>query len=196
MLAAEPVPDDEEAVDAAAQSGFQAWLSTYRAHALAAGIRPTTLDDALSGLSYSPRVVALDRAQPDDSAVVSTARFADYLARRLEPVREGRGLSTKGRYQARLSSLEAATGVPQSIVLGIWGMESSYGAVIGSFDVIRSLASLAYDGRRRALFTRELDAALDAHRPGPRDAVAAAWLLGGRDGPAAILAELAARLWH
>ncbi len=158
VLKADPVPD-EEVVDQAAETGFEAWLSTYRATAQAAGIRPATLDAAFAGLRYSPRVVALDRAQPDDSG--STAnQFADYLAKRLEPVRESRGQATKLRYYDRLASLEASTGVPRHIVLGIWGMESSYGAVTGSFDVVRSLASLAYDGRRRTLFTKELTAAL------------------------------------
>ena len=159
VLALDP-PVDEEVVDPAAETGFEAWLSTYRASAQAQGIRTETLDRTLTGLSYSPRVVALDRAQPDDSGLLSAARFSDYLARRLEPVREARGQAAKLRYQARLASLEAETGVPQSIVLGIWGMESSYGAVTGGFDVVRSLASLAYDGRRRILFTRELTAAL------------------------------------
>ena len=159
VLKTDPVPD-EEVVDPSAETSFEAWLSTYRAAAQAQGIRPATLDTALAGLRYSARVVELDRAQPDDSGLTSAAKFSDYLARRLEPVREGRGMAAKGRYQAKLSELEATTGVPSSIVLGIWGMESSYGAVTGNFDVLRSLASLAYDGRRRELFSRELTAAL------------------------------------
>ncbi len=159
VLRADP-PTDDEVVDVSVESAFDAWLSSYRAIAQAQGIRPETLDAALTGLRYSPRVVALDRAQPDDSGLASASQFSDYLARRLEPVREARGMAAKGRYQAKLSELEAASGVPASIVLGIWGMESSYGAVTGGFDVVRSLASLAYDGRRRVLFTKELTAAL------------------------------------
>ncbi|TRW18451.1 lytic murein transglycosylase [Glacieibacterium frigidum] len=157
VLAPEPVPE-EEVVDATAESGFEAWLSTYRASAQARGIRPETLDAAFTGLHFSPRVVALDRNQPDDSGVATL--FSDYLSKRLEPVREARGRAARERHAAKLAELEAATGVPASIVLGIWGMESSYGAVTGNFDVLRSLASLAYDGRRRELFERELTAAL------------------------------------
>ena len=158
VLRAEPVPD-ESVADTAVEPGFAGWLTGFRIEALAAGIRAETLDATLPGLSYSPRVVALDRAQPGDSGG-SAALFSDYLARRLEPVREARGRAAKARYAAKLAEVEAATGVPSSIVLGIWGMESSYGAVTGDFDVLRSLASLAYDGRRRALFTKELIAAL------------------------------------
>jgi lytic murein transglycosylase len=157
ILAPPPVPD-EEVVDTVAESGFKSWLSTYRAAAQARGIRVETLDAAFAGLRFSPRVVALDRSQPDDSGAASL--FSDYLSKRLEPVREARGRAARERHAAKLSEIEAATGVPASIILGIWGMESSYGAVTGNFDVVRSLASLAYDGRRRELFERELGAAL------------------------------------
>lgn len=175
VLAPDPVPQPET-VDPVAESGFEAWLSTYRAAAQAQGISAATLDTTLAGLTFSPRVVELDRAQPDDSGAAPTL-FTDYLARRLEPVREARGLATKGRYQAKLGALEATSGVPESIVLGIWGMESSYGAVTGNFDVLRSLASLAYDGRRRALFTRELTAALTIVDKGlaSRDLLRGSW---------------------
>ena len=157
VLKAPPLPVDAE-VAAAVDPGFAAWLAGFRADALAAGVRPATLDATLANLRYSPRVVELDRAQPDDSGGV--ARFDDYLARRVEPVRIARGRATKLRLTDKLAEVEVATGVPADIVLGIWGMESSYGAVTGNFDVLRSLASLAYDGRRRALFARELIAAL------------------------------------
>ena len=175
VLRADPVPD-EEVTDPAAETGFEAWLSTYRAMAQGLGMRSETLDATLTGLTYSPRVVALDRNQPDDSGG-SVALFSDYLARRLEPVREARGQAAKARYAAKLAELEAATGVPATIVLGIWGMESSYGAVTGNFDVVRSLASLAYDGRRRELFTRELTAALQLVDRGisPRAQLRGSW---------------------
>ncbi len=157
VLKADPLPEDA-AVEAPVDPGFAGWLAGFRTEALAAGVRAATADAMLANLRFSPRVVELDRAQPDDSGTV--ARFDDYAARRVEPVRIGRGRATKLRLAGRLAEVEAATGVPAGIVLGIWGMESSYGAVTGGFDVVRSLASLAYDGRRRALFTRELIAAL------------------------------------
>ena len=157
VLRPDPVPDT--IVDAGQDAGFAGWLSTFRAQAQGQGIRAETLDATLNGLRYSPRVVELDSAQPDDSGS-STALFSTYLATRLEPVREARGRAARDRYAPKLAEIEASTGVPGIVVLGIWGMESSYGAVTGNFDVIRSLASLAYDGRRRALFTKELIAAL------------------------------------
>ena len=175
QILAPPPVSNEEIVDAAAETGFAAWISTYRAAALARGVRAETLDAAFTGLRFSPRVVALDRSQPDDSG--TAALFSDYLARRLEPVREARGRAARERHAAKLAEVEAATGVPASIVLGVWGMESSYGAVTGNFDVVRSLASLAYDGRRRTLFEGELTAALAILDKGlaPRERLKGSW---------------------
>ncbi len=135
---------------------FATWLDTFRAGEIAKGVSPAALDAVLGGLRYSPRVVDLDRAQPDDSGRV--ALFSDYADKRVEPVRIARGRAVATTMASGLAANEAATGVPTTIVLGIWGMESSYGAVTGSFDVPRSLATLAFDGRRRELFTHELEA--------------------------------------
>lgn len=146
----------DDAVTDATESSFAAWLARFRAAEVAKGVSPAALDSVLGGLRYSPRVVELDRAQPDDSG--RTALFSDYIDKRVEPVRIGRGRAAAEAMSGDLAANEAATGVAASIVLGIWGMESSYGAVTGNFDVPRSLASLAFDGRRRELFTHELEA--------------------------------------
>lgn len=143
-----------------ADAGFAHWLGTIRTQALAEGVSPETLEATLSGLSFNPRVVALDGAQPDDNAVRTPTLFSDYLSKRLNNLRIARGRQLRSDLAATLSSIETRYGVPPSIILGIWGMETSYGGYSGDFDLIRSLASLAYDGRRRELFTRELIAAL------------------------------------
>jgi lytic murein transglycosylase len=60
-------------------------------------------------------------------------------------------------------------GVPTEILVSIWGNESAFGAVQGDYDVIRSLATLAYDGRRRDWAEGELKNALDIVLDGRRD---------------------------
>lgn len=138
---------------------FESWLGTLRAQALAAGIRDETLTRELGGLRFNPRVVELDQLQPDRSAV-STVTFAGYSAKQLSGARIAKGRRLRSDLSATLSSIEAQYGVPGEILLAIWGIETSYGANAGNLDVVRSLASLAYEGRRRELFTAELVAAL------------------------------------
>lgn len=147
----------DPAVYAPETQDFGTWLEHYRAAAVARGVAPSTLDGLLAGLEPSPRVIELDRAQPGDSGG-APARFDAYLARRLDGVRIAGGNAAAARLAGPLAATEARTGVPARLVIGIWGMETSYGAVTGDFDVTRSLATLAWDGRRRALFTKELDA--------------------------------------
>ena len=139
---------------------FGAWLAAYRTTALARGIAPATLDALFNGMTPSDRVIELDRAQPGDSSG-TPARFDSYLARRLDASRIDGGRAAMDRTTAPLATAFAKTGVPAGIIIGIWGMETSYGRVTGDFDVTRSLATLAWEGRRRVLFTRELDAVVD-----------------------------------
>jgi lytic murein transglycosylase len=139
-------------------AGFPEWLAGFRARAQAAGIRTATLDRELAGLTFNPRVIQLDRAQGDDSSAAPPL-FADYYNRRV-PARVDPGRTLRRDLSPRLVQIEARFGVPAGVLVAIWGLESAYGANAGNFDLVRSLASLAFDGRRAALFEGELLAAL------------------------------------
>src|SRR3546814_16842593 len=109
--------------------------------------------------------------------------MAGYLARRLDGARISGGRDRYARMQPRLMAFESRFGVPGPILLGIWGMETNYGGYTGNFDVLQSLATLAYDGRRRSLFTNELIAALEIVDRGlaPRSALTGPWAGAGSE---------------
>lgn len=145
-----------------AQSAFQNFLQGLRPQAIAAGVRPATFDAYAPSLRYNPRVISLDRAQPggDPSKPSTIPNFAPYKARHVDADRINRG---RARYQAlrpQLARVEAETGVPESIMMAIYGHETGYGSFTGNFDLLDSLATLAFDGRRRELFSAELIATL------------------------------------
>lgn len=152
MLAA-PVAAQDEA-------GFQTYLSTLRGQALAAGVRPATVDSVLPTLTFNPRVVELDRQQPGGSPNAPVAMFAPYRAQHVDAARISRGRAAYLANRGRLAAVERETGVPESIMVAIWGHETNYGSYTGNFDLLRSLATLAYEGRRRDLFAGEFIAAL------------------------------------
>ncbi len=152
--------DPARGASATADSDFSLWLAEFRKRALAAGIRAEVLDRELSGLTFNRRVIGYDRAQPDDSRPQTVPQFSDYIARRLTPSRINPGREIARNYAPTLNAVEAQYGVPTEILIGIWGMETNYGGYTGNFDLIRSLASLAFDGRREALFSGELLGAL------------------------------------
>ncbi len=164
------------AVAQASDAGFAAFLDGLRPRAAAMGIRASTLDAVLPTLSFNPRVVDLDRAQPGNDSNAPPPKFAPYYRAHVDAARIARGRATYQAQRARLARIEAETGVPESIMVSIWGNETNYGAYTGSFDLLRSLSSLAYDGRRRELFTGEFLAALKMVDLGvPREQLKGSW---------------------
>lgn len=165
------------------EAGFQSYLQVLRSQALARGVRAGTIDAVMPTLTFDQRVIDLDRAQPGTDPNAPIPNFAPYKAQHL-----GAALIEDGRaaYRAerpRLQQIEQQLGVPESIMVAIWGHETSYGRVMGGFDLPSALATLAYDGRRRALFAEEFIAALQMVERGvPRAQLVGSWA-GATGGP-------------
>lgn len=158
------------------EAGFQAFLQELRRQAAAQGVSPQAIEAGFAGLTLNPRVIALDRAQPGAQNNAPPPDFEPYRRAHVDAARIARGRALYQATHARLAAIERDTGVPESIMLAIWGHESSYGANTGGFDLPQALASLAYEGRRRALFTDEFIAALKMIDRGvPRDRLKGSW---------------------
>lgn len=134
---------------------FPEWLRGMRAEAAKAGIRQSTLDRAFDGVKPIDRVIELDRKQPE-----SRMTFAEYRRRVISDARIRRGRELRREHAAELAKVRDRYGVPPEIVVALWGVESSYGEFKGTFKVVDSLATLAWEGRRASLFRRELLSAL------------------------------------
>jgi membrane-bound lytic murein transglycosylase B len=136
-------------------AGFPTFLDGLRAEAARGGIRPEIIDVALRGLQPNAEVLRLDRHQPE-----FTLTWAQYRARVLPPTRLSKARDHYDQDGALLAEIGQHYGVDPRIVVGIWGLESGFGANTGGFSVIQALATLAYDGRRAAFFRGELLRAL------------------------------------
>jgi membrane-bound lytic murein transglycosylase B len=130
---------------------FAAWLRELRAAALQSGISEHTLKIALSGLQPLPRVIELDRRQPE-----VTLTYSQYIQRMLSASRTQRGKSLFETHRTLLTDIGSTFGVQPAVIVALWGMETDYGRISGDFPVLAALATLAYDGRRSAFFRREL----------------------------------------
>jgi lytic murein transglycosylase len=136
--------------------GFNAWLDGFKSRAAAQGIPAATVSSALSGLAYDPSVIRRDRNQ--HSFKLS---FQQFYARRVSSAMIAKGRRLMNTHRATLNRIEARFGVPASVVVAIWGLETNYGADRGSsYSIVRSLATLAYDCRRSAFFEKQLMGAL------------------------------------
>jgi membrane-bound lytic murein transglycosylase B len=159
------------------QSGFEAYLPQLRAQALAAGVTHRTIDQIFPSLTFSQRTIDLDRAQPGGaSGSTAIPPFAPYRQRHLTPALVSRGQQRYSENIGRLNEIGRRYGVHPSVIVAIWGKETSYGNVMGDFDLLNSLASLAYEGRRRQLSSEEFIATLKmVDRGYPRSQLKGSW---------------------
>lgn len=130
---------------------FDEWLAEFRAEALAGGISAATLDAALAGIEPIERVIERDRNQPE-----FTLDFRTYLTRVASESRIEEGRRMLEQHRPLLEDVGRRYGMPPELLTAVWGVESNFGRTQGDFSVVQALATLAYDGRRGAMFRREL----------------------------------------
>ncbi len=136
-------------------SDFIVWRDQFRRQALAQGIEPAVFDRAFAGVGVNPTVVRLDGKQAE-----FTKPIWDYLGSAASPTRIETGRAAAARLGSTLDAIETRYGVDGQVVLAIWGMETNYGKNRGDIPVVEGLATLAYDGRRRAFAEEQLIDAL------------------------------------
>jgi membrane-bound lytic murein transglycosylase B len=140
---------------AADRPDFGKWLDGLRQEALAAGISQATLDAALTDVEPIPRVIELDRSQPE-----LTWTLEKYLDRIVSAERVAKGREKLGESRGLLEEAGSKYGVQPRFLAAFWGIETNYGGTSGGFSVVQALTTLAYDGRRSAFFRKELLLAL------------------------------------
>ncbi|HEY9210493.1 MAG TPA: lytic murein transglycosylase [Methylotenera sp.] len=140
----------------AAENDFSAWLENLRTEARVAGISDYTVNDAVSRIEFLPDVIALDRSQPE-----FISPFLDYYQKRVDKQKVQKGRQLLIEHEAMLNQIQARYGVSKFTLVAFWGLETQYGRSLGKLDILSSLATLAYDGRRTAFFRDQL---LDALR--------------------------------
>ncbi len=135
---------------------FDSYLQLLIARARAEGVSEPTIQRMTSDLTPNGRVIELDRAQPGTpSGSGSFSPLQRYLDTHVDAARINGG---RRNYQALgplAEQLESRYGVPAKMMIAIWGHETNYGSYTGDFDLSRSLATLAWEGRRRELFATE-----------------------------------------
>lgn len=135
---------------------FALWVAEFSASARAAGINEATLHSAFDPVQFLPRVIELDRAQPE-----FTRPVWDYLDNALSIQRITRGQNKLQQLHPQADTIAARYGVPAETILAIWGMESNYGSNFGHIPTIDALATLGFEGRREAWARSQLLAALN-----------------------------------
>ncbi len=145
-----------EATAESAKSGdFATWLVALRQEAEAKGISSGTLEAAFAGIRLIPRVLELDRNQPEFKL-----SFGQYMDRVAPRKRVNKGRKKFAENKDLLLTVGKRYKVQPRFVVALWGIETDFGRVSGGFKVIPALTTLAFDGRRSRFFRGELMHAL------------------------------------
>ncbi len=134
---------------------FDAWLQDLKSEARTRGISAQTLDRALSGVQPIPRVLELDRSQPE-----FTLTFWTYMEKAVNNTRIEKGKAMLKTHKVLLDKVYKQYGVPPRFLVAFWGLESNFGQYTGVFPVVAALVTLAHDRRRASFFREQLLAVL------------------------------------
>jgi lytic murein transglycosylase len=152
--------------------GFDSWLARFKTRAASQGISSRAINAALAGVTYDANVVRLDRSQRSFKL-----SFEQFYARRVSSALLRNGQRLMQTHKQTLDRIESRFGVPGSVLIAIWGLETNFGGdSSGRHAIVRSLATLAYDCRRSQFFEGHL---LDALRIVDRGDMSAAEMRGG-----------------
>src|SRR5208282_5703814 len=135
---------------------YDAWLAAFEREAMAQGISQATVAAAAPSLTYDQHIVNIDRGQR-----VFTQTFLEFSGRMAAAYRIQRGAALIKANAATFARIEQQYGVPAPVIVAFWALESDFGANMGNYRSLPSLASLAYDCRRADRFRAQL---LDALR--------------------------------
>ena len=142
-------------------AGFPKWVEAMKKEAARQGFNQRTINATLGNVSYRKNTIRLDRSQ--SSFKLSLKQF---MQKRGANAIVSKGKRLKKQHARLFASLERKYGVPPGVLLAIWGMETGFGGFLGREDTISALATLAYDCRRSAFFTKELYAAMSIIQSG------------------------------
>jgi membrane-bound lytic murein transglycosylase B len=139
-----------------AQESWNEWVTEVRKEALAQGISPEVFDRAFADIHEPSRQIkGFMRSQPEHRLT-----YTKYLNTRADKFRVAIGRKEYKKNQAILEDVAKHYGVNPCFIVSFWGMETSYGTYMGNFTVIKALATLAYDSKRKDFFRKELFIAL------------------------------------
>jgi lytic murein transglycosylase len=156
----------------AGAESFEKFLAALRTDAAAQGISQMTFDRAMADLTPDPAVLAAMQREPEYGKPMSA-----YLASLVSPARVATGARKYAQWSATLQAIETRFGVDPTILVAIWGIESSFGEARDPWDVFRSLATLAYAQFQQPLFRDQLLSALKILQQGriPRQQFVGSW---------------------
>jgi len=161
---AEPVPTPEPAAETiippaqnlTQEQRFEAWKPRFINRAIAKNYDPALVRSVIGPAKINPLALERDANQPEFTKPVWS--YVDSAASEAR-IRGGQDKMTE--VDPVLDTVEARYQVPREVLTAIWGLETSYGKILGQHDIIDSLSTFAFEGRRKTFGETQLFALLD-----------------------------------
>jgi len=135
----------------AEENSFKEWLNEFKIIALNNNISEATFNVAMSNVVYLPKVIKYDRFQPEFYEDTKT-----YISKRTTKNKVKRGAKLYKNNKDFIDTIDNEFAVEKNLLLALMGVETNFGTYVGKMDILSSLATLSYDERRSAFFTKEL----------------------------------------
>ena len=130
---------------------FEDWLVNFKIHALKNNISEKTFEKTMSKVTFIPKVIKYDRFQPEFYEDTKT-----YVTKRSSKQKVRKGVEIYTTNKSFINSIEKKFSIEKDLLLALMGIETNFGTYVGKMDILSSLATLSYDKRRSAFFTKEL----------------------------------------
>lgn len=134
---------------------FEEYIIEIKAEAATRGFSDALIDESFANVKFHQRAVKADRNQPEKIETLDT-----YLPKRLPDWKVNRARALYKKHQQLLQKVAKQYQVQPRFIVALWGLETNFGKIMGNYNVISALSTLAYEGRREAFFKKQLWAAL------------------------------------
>ena len=130
---------------------FNKWLINYKKYAVNQGISKKTVDEAFQNTRLLKRIIKYDRNQPEFIEKTNV-----YIGKRVNKQKVIYAKKLIRNNNNLLNKVEKKFSVPKNYLVALWGIETVFGKHKGKVDIISALATLSFDKRRSAYFSKEL----------------------------------------
>ncbi len=138
-----------------AKPTFEQYLADLKLQAIEQGYTAHFVNQVFADVTYHKKTVIADKNQPETKLTLDK-----YLATRVPDWKVKKAIDLMTQHRVLLDQVEQQFGVQKRFIVALWGNESNFGSLMGQHSVINSLVTLAYEGRREALFKKQLFAAI------------------------------------
>jgi membrane-bound lytic murein transglycosylase B len=139
----------------ATKVSFEDYVVQLKAEAAEKGYSQSIIDSSFAKVKFHKRAIKADRSQPENVETLDT-----YLPKRVPKWKVERARKMFKKHKTLLVKIGNKYGVQPRFIVALWGLETNFGKIMGGYNVVSALSTLAYEGRREVFFKKQLWAAL------------------------------------